>query len=364
LINSSTNDSKETQAINNQTLRDCIAWKEANNTSALQFHVLKQDNLPAKFAGAGLARKILMDEAVFRFHTISYAEGIIVSMDADTYYEPNYLESIEKAFNDREVTGASVYFSHPVEGDEYTEDIYHAIVQYELHLRYFVEGLRSSGFPYAYHTIGSAFAVRAKTYARHGGMNKKHAGEDFYFLHKIIPHGKYIEINNTKAIPSPRISNRVPFGTGPAIQSIIKSGVYLSYNPSGFADIKILLDAITDFYNANRTTISHLIKEFPDHLSAYLTKLGIIEKITEVNMNSSNAETFYKRFLGWFDAFQVVKYLNHAHKTVYQRIPVNECALQLLTMKKIPGKQNNCRQLLQQYRDLQRKNNQATIFLR
>ena len=96
---------------------------------------------------------------------------------------------------------------------------------YELHLRYLNLFSRFTGFPYAYHTIGSCFGVRAETYASQGGMNKRKAGEDFYFLHKIIPLGEFREINNTCVIPSPRESDRVPFGTGAAIGKYLFRGI-------------------------------------------------------------------------------------------------------------------------------------------
>ena len=79
-----------------------------------------------------------------------------------------------------------------------------------------------AGLPYSYHTIGSAFAVTAKAYARQGGMNRRKAGEDFYFINKLIKGENFGEITNTTVFPSPRTSNRVPFGTGKAIVDALK----------------------------------------------------------------------------------------------------------------------------------------------
>ena len=84
--------------------------------------------------------------------------------------------------------GCSIYFEHPLHGP-LEPKVYEAIAAYELHLRYYVQALRYAAFPYAHHTIGSSMAVRADAYAKQGGMNKRQAGEDFYFLHKIIPLG-------------------------------------------------------------------------------------------------------------------------------------------------------------------------------
>ena len=73
--------------------------------------------------------------------------------------------------------------------------------------------MKYSNLPYSFHTIGSAFALTASAYTRQGGMNRRKAGEDFYFINKLIKGEIFGEINDTKVIPSPRISDRVPFGT-------------------------------------------------------------------------------------------------------------------------------------------------------
>ena len=89
--------------------------------------------------------------------------------------------------------------------------------------------MKFANLPYSYHTIGSAFAVSASSYAKQGGMNRRKAGEDFYFISKLIKGEKFGEITKTKVIPSPRISDRVPFGTGRSIMKelTIKKIYYL-----------------------------------------------------------------------------------------------------------------------------------------
>jgi len=42
-------------------------------------------------------------------------------------------------------------------------------------------------------------------------MNRKQAGEDFYFIQKLMPLGGYFALNSTAIYPSPRESSRVPF---------------------------------------------------------------------------------------------------------------------------------------------------------
>ena len=51
-------------------------------------------DLPAKFAGVGLARKIAMDAAVFYLYRSGKERAPLISLDADTLVAPNYLDDI------------------------------------------------------------------------------------------------------------------------------------------------------------------------------------------------------------------------------------------------------------------------------
>ena len=205
VVNHSENSTELIKDRNLLTHNLAIDFSLKKNTEQLQLLTLKAFDLPKKHAGVGLARKIGMDEALYRFQSIN-KDGIIVCFDADSQCEENYFETILKSFNSPKINGASIHFEHPIEGIEYDEKIYNAIIDYELHLRYYKNAIKFTEAPYAFHTIGSSMAVRANAYAKQGGMNKRKAGEDFYFLSKIIQLGNFIEVSETKVIPSPRIS--------------------------------------------------------------------------------------------------------------------------------------------------------------
>ena len=93
---------------------------------------------------------------------------------------------------------------------------------------------------------------RASTYALSGGMNRRKAGEDFYFLHKIGPLGKIVAVRNTAVYPSARLSDRVPFGTGKAQQEwLVQSNRHrFLYHPQIFEDLRSFLNAIPAWYNS------------------------------------------------------------------------------------------------------------------
>ena len=163
-----------------------------------------------------------MDLALERFKKIGY-NGIIAGLDADTTVAENYLYEINHFFINTNNQAASIHFEHPINGYDYNQFNYEQIIYYELHLRYYKNALQYLELPFAFHTIGSAFALTAKAYARQGGMNRRKAGEDFYFINKLIKGEKFGEINKTMVVPSPRISERVPFGTGRAILDASKN---------------------------------------------------------------------------------------------------------------------------------------------
>ena len=203
VINSGEQDLENVLKQNQKTFDEAVEWiRNLSPTLTFPkgegktFHLIQIKNLPKKHAGVGLARKIGMDEAVARFEDISKPEGVVICLDADCTVEKNYLTEIEKHFQQHpKATGCSIYFEHPVEGNEFEQKNYSGIINYELFLRYYNRALHYCDFPYAFHTIGSSMAVRNKIYQKQGGMNRRKAGEDFYFLHKIFPLGNFNELH-------------------------------------------------------------------------------------------------------------------------------------------------------------------------
>lgn len=199
---------------------------------------IKAFDLPHKKAGVGLARKIGMDAALNRFSSIDH-DGLIVCLDGDCAVSTNYLTELlrcEKA----KINGLSIAFEHDVNSIDNQRN--KQIVDYEIFLRYYVHALRSAGYPHAFHTVGSSMACRASAYAKIGGMNTRKAGEDFYFLHKLIPQGGFYDLTTATVFPSSRVSERVPFGTGRAMLEMNAGTKDFDtlYNPETFRDLSIL----------------------------------------------------------------------------------------------------------------------------
>ena len=351
VINDAEGESKEIKEQNIALLEQATRWSQSNSTPRLRFRILYKDDLPNKFAGVGLARKIGMDEACYRFEKINQSNGIIVCFDADSLCEKNYFQAIEAHFNKHpKIAACSIHFEHSLFGAEFEPAIYQAITDYELHLRYFINAQAWAGAPYAFQTIGSAMAIRSNYYQQQGGMNRRKAGEDFYFLHKFISLGKCNNLIATTVIPSPRISDRVPFGTGKAIGDILANdGMYQTYPPTIFKDLKELFGNIQAFYTS-ATNWESLLSS--DCLKAYLLSQAFEEKIIELKSNTSNLASFTKRFFQWFNAFQLMKFANFARAEYYGTVPVGEAATWLLARLGEESVFQDNKELLMAYREL------------
>lgn len=303
LVNNAENTTDQIKNKNLETynfLKDFARVNNNNNISLFPFYV---NNLNPKHAGVGWARKIGMDLALKRF-TYHKKNGVIVGLDADAVVSSNYLKTIHDYFLKTDFTAVSIYFEHPINGDEFPLKQYTYIKLYELHLRYYKNALLYAGLPYSFHTVGSSFALTAAAYARQGGMNRRKAGEDFYFINKLIKGENFGEINDTKVIPSARISERVPFGTGRAILEAFKGekNLDLTYDFSVFEVIKSWISLIKlENYNHNN---------FPDAIKSYLSKENWLSSHNQMFSNSSSYDSYLKRFFAKYDAFWMLKFIH------------------------------------------------------
>lgn len=332
-------------------------WAGKFRRNGIRFHVIYQDHLPRKYAGVGFARKIGMDEACWRFEKLGNPQGIIACFDADSRCEVNYLCALEAHFSQHpDCQAASIYFEHPLHGPDFEDDVYAAIVDYELHLRYYINAQRFAGFPFAYQTIGSSMAVRCKAYQQQGGMNRRKAGEDFYFIHKFTPLGHLGEINSTRVIPSPRPSHRVPFGTGRAVGQLLASKkCYETYAPASFLDLKALFEAVPILFEWKEGANS-FVHTLPESIQSFLLAADFEQKLAEIRTHTTHLVTFRNRFFRWFNAFQLMKYLHFARDHYYPEIDVHQAATWLLVQKgEIEAQQQlTNKELLLIYRKLDR----------
>lgn len=305
----------------------------------MEFDVLEAWGLPKKIFGAGAARKIGMDAAAEFYLRENRPFGTIVTLDADSIVEANYFRALEEWFSVEERSAANIYFEHPLHGEEFSDEVYEAICCYELHLRYMRQAHRWTGFIYPFHSLGSAIATRAVAYARAGGVPCKQAGEDFYFLQKLIPLGNFGEINSTVVRPSPRVSDRVIFGTGASVTAHVegRGNAGLSHNLRAYEHLKGLFDIKDELYGLSSDQYESWTYKLEGPVRSYLLNSGFFDDIDVIKAGCSSEAVFAKRFFEVFNAFRVVKYLNYVHKYFFEKSPVFDAAAELALRMGLPA---------------------------
>jgi len=351
VVNYAENSSAQIKAEAWETVNKLKQWMQQYSIDQLQFYCILAGHLPKKHAGVGMARKIGMDEAVQRFEQLD-TDGIIVNLDADCTVSKNYLSEILAFYeHNPKVKAANIHYEHPLEDSAE----YEAIILYELYLRYYVEALRYCNYPYAYHTVGSSFSVKSSLYQQQGGMNRRKAGEDFYFLHKIIPVSNFGEIRTAVVYPSARESDRVPFGTGRSILEVRtqQRDLSLSYDLQTFQLIKILFDEPLIFYK-NKIFLETL----PEALQTYLTSIDFKKTISEIENNTQSAAAFVKRYHRYWSGFELLKLVHYCRDNVYPNTNLVDSCINLLKLREPvfnDSHQNTAFNVLMHLRTIQKK---------
>ncbi|MDN5355059.1 MAG: hypothetical protein PWQ43_1 [Rikenellaceae bacterium] len=247
----------------------------------------------------GLARKLCIDS----FLSFTNSNDIIVNMDADTYYPDNYFENIIDIYNQLPLlSGVCAPYYHKI--DNLPEDKARLMLRYEIFLHYYTLQLLLIKSPYAYMPIGSAMSFRVEAYKKAGGFKIKDAGEDFYTMQQIRKIGIINSWLDNTIYPAARISDRVVFGTGPAISlnlenQIKKYPFYPTY----------LFKKIESYYQIleHSNTIDDIIKNLKEIIPE--------EIILKIYKNHPQRDKFVHAIHEYFDAFHILKFLN-AHYSV------------------------------------------------
>lgn len=358
VVNGSAEDSAEVRARNLRTAAEVRSWAEAHATEERAVWLIEAMELPRKRAGVGAARRLGLDRAAERLRQVGRPDGVLLWLDADCTVAPDYLEQVHAHFEQQPGDAAAVvHFEHPVAA---LTDPRHraAITGYELFLRTHAHGLRWAGMPLAIQTVGSTIAVRADAYARAGGMNRRKAGEDFYFLDKLVCAGLVVgEIRSTTVYPSPRRSHRVPFGTGRAISTWLDdpaSATMTAYDPRVYDQLRRLGQLVDELYRDPGSLPVHL--EILDHQCAlHLRAQGVAEAIEELHANTAGAAAFRKRWYVWMSGLRALKLIHHLSDTTYPRVLVADAALGVLERHGLTAPAGVCEEaLLERYRQLDR----------
>jgi hypothetical protein len=251
--------------------------------------------------GVGWARKTVMD----RINEEAGEEDIIISLDADATCGNNYFLSVKENFerNPDAVALAVPYFHKPVADPE----AYRAILRYEIYMRHYSINLWRIGSPYTFTALGSAMACPVRAYRAIGGMTPRMSGEDFYFLQKLRKYGKMLFHNPEKVYPAARFSDRVYFGTGPAM---IKGNAgdwssYPVYPVRFFDEIRETYDLVPDLFEKTIST----------PVTVWLREVFREEDpFRPLRENASTRNQFVRAFHEKFDGLRILQYLKERNR--------------------------------------------------
>ena len=165
--------------------------------------------------------------------------------------------------------------------------------------------------------------MRTKAYAQSRGFPKRAAAEDFYLLNKLA---KLYPVFWQKEITIPiqaRLSGRNPFGTGPAVRTIVDThktaDTYLYYAPEVFAELKHLLDTVDEQLTSSQTLVlSKTLRQQCEQLKlpsfeAHLKKQNLIGKPA------------IKAWHDWFDAFKTLKFVRGMQQNHFPALSLQTC---------------------------------------
>ena len=295
--------------------------------------------IPQNAGGVGMARKIGMDMALRLLKKSSAPRNLILSLDADTLVQSNYLSAIKNYFTQR-VKTAIVAYEHqlPLNHEEQA-----AICCYEIFLRYWVLGLKYSKSPWAFHSIGSTIITSTEAYVEVRGMNKREAGEDFYFLSKLAKIGEIGYIKETRVYPSARPSTRVPFGTGKRVQRFLSGKLqeYLLYDPQIFVIFADWLELMKNPYNYGEYEILMKAERIHPNLKTFLENCGFAAVWSKIRRNVKDEKTLARQFNDWFDGLKTLKLINYLSCEAYPQIDMFEALGRILSLLGMPGLKRN-----------------------
>lgn len=294
--------------------------KYLNSLKTNEIHIIDKSSIgngwKGKNYGVGWARKIAMDYIMSK----ASDDDIIVSIDADTQINCDYFSSIVDSFNTHQkIIAISVPYFHKL-----TEDnlINRCILRYEIYMRLYSINLWRTKVPYHFTALGSAICIKAWAYKKVGGITPLKSGEDFYFLQKLAKSGTILNWNPEKVYPETRYSNRVFFGTGPALIKG-RNEDWSSYPIYHFS----LFNKLSELYNIFHKICSEKLNNNDYQL---LNEFSIDNEWWQnLKINFKTERHFVKACSEKFDALRILQFLKSKQPLI--RKTDEECLIEYLS---------------------------------
>ena len=257
--------------------------------------------------GVGLARKLGTDIALGLIDT---RHPWIYQTDADARLPEDYFE---RTLPD----AAACTFGYVHDSDD--PELVRRARLYEHHLRLYRERLAAAGSTYAHDSIGSTLVLSARAYCAVRGFPRRSAGEDFHLLNKLAKVGPVTALDGAPVRIQARYSERVPFGTGPALAAMNPS-TYRSYANESF---ELLADALRGF-----TALSEGEEpSFRPRTERLLASVKLREFLKRLEQQSAPPPERLRALHHWFDALRTLRFI-HAARRYYPDKPIDDLIAQ------------------------------------
>lgn len=299
--------------------------------------------IPDHEGGVGTARKIGMDAVLGIMEARGRGGGVICCLDADTLVQENYLSAVDAHFQRYGHPAATVAYAHQMPSDPCLKA---AICHYEIFLRAYVLGLAYAGSPYAHHAVGSTMCCTADGYGAVRGMNRRNAAEDFHFLDKLAKVGKIGLINGTTVFPSPRTSQRVPFGTGRRMLGFMtgQEEECRLYHPQTFRILRQWLAVMEADPARDADEILGHAGGIHPCLEEYLRQSAFGRAWRSIRKHGRDADQLRRQFHVWFDGLKTLRLIRHLGRSAFPPVPMAAGLSVLLEWMGVPIPGWKCRE--------------------
>ncbi len=290
--------------------------------------------------GVGLARKTGSDVACKIIHDSNLNIPWIYSTDADAHLPENYF-SLKTTANpapnlprQKQEFSACVFdFTHRKNSSCESQ----ATLLYEQGLKYYRNGLFWAGSPYAFYTLGSTLAFTPEAYCKVRGFPKKPGAEDFYLLNKLAKVGAIQYAPEIIVSLDSRASERIPFGTGPAVKNIMKltesNEEYRYYSPQVFGALKNWLTWATQdlagfaCQNNDLNAVWRPIAQdsLAPEIIAAIESIQFDKFISHAFVQCKTPEMFLSHFHEWFDGFKTLKFIHFLQNHYFPAQKITQC---------------------------------------
>ena len=304
VINNSINDSDDIKN-NNFKTHKTISNQKYHYEYLIIDSYSKKNALGKKHCGVGVSRKIGMDFAIY----FSRENSILFSLDADTLVSEKYFETITNCFDKMKIKACTINFKHQKAKNLIIEKI---IREYEEKLKNIADLIYKSGSPYGYVSMGSALACKTSAYMLVGGMSKKKATEDFYFLQSLAKQTKIYKIKKILIFPSSRDERRVYLGTGYRIKEFKDNQKFinLDYSKEAYYNLNIILTLVDEMWGKDFSVFNKKINKICNQKVINFFEDNNFKDIwVKFCKETDNKNQFILFFNQWFDALKTIKFL-------------------------------------------------------